>query len=95
MDKYHKDLAKLAISALSKAEEVNASTRWNGEVAVNFTLPKGAIKVPEAPTKDYTEMHQWQYKETCEEIENAIRILKMTDEEVVNTSTYNAIARYL
>jgi hypothetical protein len=30
-----------------------------------------------------------------EEIENAIRILKMTDEEVVSTSTYNAIARYL
>jgi hypothetical protein len=28
-------------------------------------------------------------------MENAIRILKMTDEETVNTSTYNAIARYL
>jgi len=26
---------------------------------------------------------------------NAIRILQMTDEEVVSTSTYNAIARYL
>ena len=33
--------------------------------------------------------------ETVNEIENAIRILKMTDEEVVSTSTYNAIARYL
>jgi hypothetical protein len=30
-----------------------------------------------------------------EEMENAIRILKMTDEETVSTSTYNAIARYL
>jgi hypothetical protein len=28
-------------------------------------------------------------------MENAIRILKMTDEETVNASTYNAIARYL
>jgi hypothetical protein len=35
------------------------------------------------------------YLEQKQEIENAIRILKMTDEEVVNTSTYNAIARYL
>jgi hypothetical protein len=33
--------------------------------------------------------------EQKQELENAIRILKMTDEEVVNTSTYNAIARYL
>ena len=28
-------------------------------------------------------------------IANAIRILKMTDEETVNTSTYNAVAQYL
>jgi hypothetical protein len=40
-------------------------------------------------------MSQWQYKEMVDEIENAIRILKMTDEETVNTSTYNAVARYL
>ncbi len=35
------------------------------------------------------------YRDTKEEIENAIRILKMTDEETVSTSTYNSIARYL
>ena len=29
------------------------------------------------------------------EITNAIRLLKMTDEETVSTSTYNAIAQYL
>jgi hypothetical protein len=40
-------------------------------------------------------MHQHSYNEQKEEISNAIRILKMTDEEVVNTSTYNAVARYL
>ena len=40
-------------------------------------------------------MNDWQYREMVEELENAIRILKMTDEEVVSTSTYNAIARYL
>jgi hypothetical protein len=40
-------------------------------------------------------MNEYQYKEQKEEIENAIRILKMTDEEVVSTSTYQAVARYL
>jgi hypothetical protein len=40
-------------------------------------------------------MNEYEYRSQKEEIENAIRILKMTDEEVVNTSTYNAVARYL
>ena len=64
-------------------------------INVDFNLPKGAIDLPAEPEKDYETLHDWQYKEIVEEIENAIRILKMTDEEVVSTSTYNAIARYL
>ena len=51
--------------------------------------------MPEEPKKDFESFHEWQYKEMVDEIENAIRILKMTDEETVSTSTYNAIARYL
>ena len=95
VEKWQKEVGKLALSAISKAEEVNANTRYNGEINVQFTLPKGTIELPAQPEQDFDTMHQWQYKETCEEIENAIRILKMTDEEVVSTSTYNAVARYL
>jgi hypothetical protein len=51
--------------------------------------------LPKEPSKDYVTMHAHTYAEQKEEIANAIRILKMTDEEVVNTSTYNAVARYL
>jgi hypothetical protein len=47
------------------------------------------------PERDFETLHVHTYKATKEEIENAIRILKMTDEEVVSTSTYNAIAQYL
>ena len=94
-EKWRKDVAKLALTAINKAEDLSANTRYNGEVYVNFNLPKGAIELPTEPTKDFDTYHEWQYKEMVEEIENAIRILKMTDEEVVSTSTYNAIARYL
>jgi hypothetical protein len=94
-EKWRKDVAKLALTAINKAEDLSANTRYNGEVYVNFNLPKGAIELPAEPTKDFDTYHEWQYKEMVEEIENAIRILKMTDEEVVSTSTYNAIARYL
>jgi uncharacterized protein with gpF-like domain len=52
-------------------------------------------EMPKEPEKDFVTLHQHSYNEQKEEISNAIRILKMTDEEVVNTSTYNAVARYL
>jgi len=94
-EKWRKDVAKLALTAINKAEDLSANTRYNGEVYVNFNLPKGAIELPTEPTKDFDTYHEWQYKEMVEEIENAIRILKMTDEETVSTSTYNSIARYL
>ena len=95
MEKWQKEVAKLCVAQISKATDLSANTRYNGELNVSFALPKGTIDLPEQPERDFTTMHDWQYKETIDEIENAIRILKMTDEEVVSTSTYNAVARYL
>ena len=94
-EKWSKDVAKLALGAIAKAESLSANLRYNGMINVDFNLPKGAIDLPAEPQKDFDTYHEWQYKEMVDEIENAIRILKMTDEEVVSTSTYNAIARYL
>ena len=95
-EKWQKDVAKLALTQIAKAENLRASVRYNGSLNIDFDLPKSAITdLPAEPEKDFETFHDWQYKEMVEEIENAIRILKMTDEEVVNTSTYNAVARYL
>ena len=95
MDKWKKEVAKLAIANISKATDLCAKTRYNGEINVDFNLPKGTFDMPEQPQRDFVTMNDWVYREQKEEIENAIRILKMTDEEVVSTSTYNAVARYL
>ena len=94
-EKWSKDVAKLALTAINKAENLSANLRYNGMINVDFNLPKGAIDLPKEPEKDFDTYHDWQYKEMVEEIENAIRILKMTDEETVSTSTYNSIAKYL
>ena len=94
-EKYNKEVAKLALDKIAKADNLSAHTRYNGVIAVSFDLPAGTIVLPAEPEKDFDTYHDWQFKEMVEEIENAIRILKMTDEEVVSTSTYNAIARYL
>jgi hypothetical protein len=95
MEKYNKEVAKLALAQISKATDLSANVRYNGQINVDFNLPAGTIELPKQPEKDFDTYHEWQYKEMVEEIENAIRILKMTDEEMVSTSTYNAIARYL
>ncbi len=94
-EKWRKDVAKLALSAINNAQDLSANVRYNGEINVDFNLPKGSIELPAEPEKDFDSLHDWQYKEIVDEIENAIRILKMTDEETVSTSTYNTIARYL
>jgi len=92
---YNKEVAKLALAQIAKAEDLCANVRYNGQINVDFNLPKGCIELPEEPEKDFESFNEWQYKEMIDEIENAIRILKMTDEETVSTSTYNSIARYL
>lgn len=88
---YSKEVAELVFKNISKAE-VNAHENWRNEVNVTITLPNGAIKLPEKPSIDL-ERELGQYEIT--EIENAIRILKMTDEETVNASTFKQVAQYL
>jgi len=60
--------------------------------SVTVTLPKGAVGTePEMP-EAYTE---WRYKQEREEITQAIRVLKMTEQEFVSASTYKSISQYL
>jgi len=95
-EKWQKEIGKWAIEHFSKAENIRTNYRqWNKTLNVDFDLIVNETDFPTEPEKDYEVIHQHSYNEMKEEIENAIRILKMTDEEVVSTSTYNAIARYL
>ena len=86
-----KEVADLVFKQISKAD-VSANENWRGETNVNISLPTGIIKLPAKPEIDL-EQELGRYEVT--EIENAIRILKMTDEETVNASTFKTIARYL
>lgn len=96
-EKHRKELVSYAIANIKKAENFRTNYRsWNGTLNIDFDLTGlSESDLPKAPERDFEQLHAHTYKEMKEEIENAIRILKMTDEEVVNTSTYNAVARYL
>jgi hypothetical protein len=96
-EKYKKEMIAYAIANIKKAENFRTSFRsWNGTLNIDFDLTGlTESELPTSPERDFEMMGQHDYRSQKEEIANAIRILKMTDEEVVNTSTYNAVARYL
>ena len=93
---WKKQIGEWAIANFSKAENLRTNYRsWNKNLNVDFDITVSEGQFPAEPEKDFEVIHTHTYKEMKEEITNAIRILKMTDEETVNTSTYNAVARYL
>ena len=98
-DKAHKEwaskVAELGLAQIKKADSISTNVRYDGRINIDFYLPAGSIKLPDEPQQDFVTMLDWQYNSKVDEIQNAIRILKMTDDEVVSTSTYNAIAQYL
>jgi hypothetical protein len=95
-EKWQKELSAYAVSNIKKAENFRTNYRsWNNTLNIDFDLTVSESDLPKEPEREFEQMGRHNYMESKQEIENAIRILKMTDEEVVNTSTYNAVARYL
>ena len=95
-EKWQKEIAKWAVEQFSKAENIRTNYRaWNESLNVDFDIKTNGTDFPQEPEREFEQIHRHNYNEQKEEMSNAIRILKMTDEEVVNTSTYNAVARYL
>jgi hypothetical protein len=93
---WKKQIGEWAIAHFSKAENLRTNYRsWNKTLNVDFDIITNESEFPAEPEKDFEVIHQHTYREQKEEISNAIRILKMTDEETVSASTYQAVARYL
>ena len=96
VDKWNKEVIKYALAQISKATNLRTNYReWNKTLNVDFDIIVDGTDFPKEPEKEYETFHQHEYKASKDELSNAIRILKMTDDEVVSTSTYNAVAKYL
>jgi hypothetical protein len=93
---WQKEIVEYAVANIKKAENFRTNYRsYSNNLNIDFDLTVAEKDLPKEPEKDYVTLHQHSYNEKKAEISNAIRILKMTDEETVNTSTYNAVAQYL
>jgi hypothetical protein len=96
MEVWRKAIGKWAMERWAKAEDIRTNYRsWNNQLNIDFNLTTKEADFPAEPEKDYDFIHASTYRESKKELSNAIRILKMTDEETVNTSTYNAVSEYL
>ena len=93
---WHKKVLKLTLPLINKAEYCNINIRYNGTINVDFTLPAGSLTLPEEPKfEGKGQMAEWQYEEQKKEMESAIRLLRMCEDETVNTATYASISQYL
>jgi hypothetical protein len=103
------EVAKIAyanfdITSTSK-KSVSTRNAWGSEdslrVDVEVEIDKSKVPAePEAPqnvfqSQGYGRTYIGNYEERIGEMQNAIRILNMSDEELVSTSTYQSVSRYL
>ena len=96
MEAWRKEIGKWAIDRFSKASKVRTNYReWNKTLNVDFDLTVDGNEFPKEPVREHDKIHLHEYKEMKEDITNALSILRMTEEEVVNASTMKSIARYL
>lgn len=85
----HIKAGKAKVNEVSHAHNYGRDIR---EIArIEIDLP-ASLKYPESPDKP---MDMWNINNDIEELENAIALLKMTDEEYVSTSTYRGVARLI
>jgi hypothetical protein len=95
-EKWKKEIIAFAMANIKKAENVRSNYRsWNNQLNIDFDLTVSELDMPKQPERDFTTMHDHTYREIVEEINNALSILRMTDEETVNASTMKQIAKYL
>lgn len=93
--KWQDSVIKIMASHTGKASQARVNKRYDGSLNIDLYFNAGIADIPDEPQREYEFMVDWKYQETVEELENAIRILKMTDEEYVSTSTFKSIAKYL
>ena len=90
MEAYEKKLLELVYS---KKLEVSGVTQrnWGGELVleVNFKLPRVLVKRPEMINSTWAPPHE------IHEIQNAIKLLEMSDAEQVNASSYKSVVGYI
>ena len=93
---WNKSLSEYALANIDRATNLRTNYRsWNNSLNIDFDVDTKGTDFPAQPERKFEQINQYAYKEMVEEIQNALSILRMTDEETVNASTMKSIAKYL
>lgn len=89
-------LAELFRSGKGKVTNISKSHSFryneeNNKYEITVEFP-ASVKSPKEPEQN---QNHWSLNSDIEELENALALLKMTDEEYVSTSTYKGVARLI
>ncbi len=82
---------KLEVSVRNEWRPFNSNDEERKAVNISFTCSADSINYPEEPKG----VDSYAYKREVEEIGNAIRILKLSNDELISTSSYKSVAQYL
>jgi hypothetical protein len=101
---YEKDMATYnkAVLALVKSGKATlkeaCAHRWQNEDSaertINAEFTVKAKDMPKAPQED-DKYPEWRINSEMEELNNAIKLLRMSSDEFVSTSTYKSVVQYL
>ena len=97
---YNANLLKLIKAGKGKVTEASTTHRYYRpseknktiNIVATFEFPKSAIGDEPSMPDTYKE---WTWKQDREALEQAIRVLEMTDQEYVSASTLKSVAEYL
>lgn len=79
-----------------KGTLVRTNGVWNSSGKNMYELTVAFPMSVKAPTRDGASRRaEWAIKSELEEITNAVKLLEMCDDEVLGTSTYGGVARYI
>lgn len=97
VEKYNLAVMKLVKGGKGKITSVshhNWQRSTDGIVTINAEVRFLKTALPVQP-KEPEDIHEYTHKNQVEEIQGAIRILKMSDQEYVNASTMKSVSQYL
>ena len=88
---FKKSIPALIKSGKLKVKSVNAH-EWRDELNLSAEFDTKGIKFPKKQTPEYCE---WRNNEAQKELKNAIRVLELSADEFVRTSSYSSVSQYL
>ena len=93
---WQKAITDYAIKNIKDAVNFRVNYRgWNSTLNIDYDINVTEDKLPKCPDREFETISHHSYKDIVEDITNALSILRMTEELVVNASTMKQIAKYL